>query len=219
MLKKINSNLIRLLLILMSILYPNCKNVFCSTFELHISEEPRATLTSFKECRMQDSIIDLKEQANTEEFVQTILREVDALRLDPTVIGEALHEIAGKFNDLDYFSVKRFDGTLTEEDQKAANVRLMSNWQKWYTYTMLGYFYKNESISKADAGIIATNLRSDNIDVYEFSVEPARKLIYTLGKPFYEDKYNFVQSICAELIRKISGFDTFINGENESDTR
>ncbi len=147
------------------------------------------------------------------QFVNTIIEIVSASKvwgLDDKAIGIAFNEIAEKFSDHDYFSVDRFERTLTAAQQESINARLTYNWQKWYTYKLLSYFYKNEPITKEDENIIDASFRSDNIDRYESS-EEYRDQIYTPGKLFQTNKYNSGQVIYATLEEKLDGFSAFMD--------
>lgn len=152
------------------------------------------------------------------QFVNTIIEIVSASKvweLDDRAIGIAFNETAEKFKDHDYFSIDRFDGTLNAAQQEIENARLMNNWQKWYPYKLLACFYKKEAITKEDADIIASSMRSDDLDVYNSTTY--YDLIYVPGKPFYTNKKEFGIKIYAEFVNKISGFSGFINSLNEDE--
>jgi hypothetical protein len=184
-------------------------------------------IEQFKEYLAKD--ISTTHSSTVEEFVDKILATVVAIKpreISDETIGIAFDEIAEKFSDHDYFSVDRLNGTLNRAQQEIENARLMRNWQKWYTFKLLAYFYKNEAMTKKDADVIVASMRSDNIDMYETSQEPDDQIIYALGKPFYTKKCNFVQTVYEKLTEKVDGFSTFMDSlyateddaEDETDT-
>jgi hypothetical protein len=171
------------------------------------------TLNVFKASLEKVNPVDLTDPATAEQFVNTILHMISTLKeqkLSDRAIGIAFNETAEKFRDHDYFSIDRFERTLTAAQQKSINARLTYNWQKWYAYKLLSYFYKNEPITTEDENIIDASFRSDNIDRYESS-EEYRDQIYTPGKLFQTNKYNSGQVIYATLEEKLDGFSAFMD--------
>jgi hypothetical protein len=165
-------------------------------------------IEQFKEYLEKDILI--THTSTVDGFVDTILATVAVIKpkeISDETIGIAFNETAEKFKDHDY----RFDDTLTVADQEIQYTRLMRNWEKWYTYKLLAYFYKKEAMTKEDIDVIAASMRSDNIDIYEVSQQPHDQMRYALGKPFYTNKCNFVQTVYAELTEKVDGFSTFMD--------
>lgn len=197
------------------------EEIYSSTLDSDTDSGRPTLVEQFKEYLEKDTSLSYATRATVEQFVSTVVETVAKIkqqRIEDRIIGIALNEIAEKFKDHDYFSVDRFGGILTVSEQEIENERLMQNWQKWYTYKLLAYFYKRESITKEDENIIDASIRSDNIDRYELSKQ-YHDQIYALGKPFYTDKYSSGQVIYATLERKLDGFSVFIDSlmENEDE--
>ena len=184
------------------------------------SKEPRegSTLSKFK--ALLETINPCNSSSSTaiEQFVDAVLNTVDAAKqsgISDEAIGTALNETAENFRDHDYFSVDRFGGTLTATQLETENDRLMENWQKWYTYKLLSYFYKKVEITKTDEDIIDKSMRSDDLDVYRSNEYYDQ--IYVPGKPFYDNKNNFGQDIYMELKKRVHNFSSSMNSLNSSD--
>ncbi len=179
-------------------------------------------IAQLKEYLEKDISADLTYPAGIEQFISSILSKVTALqpKCEDIVIGIAFNDVAEKFSNHDYFSVDRFDSTLTAAQQKIENARLMHNWQKWYTYKLLSYFYKKEAITEKDKCIIDKSMRSDDLDIYRS--DEYYEQVYVPGKPFYDNKNNFGQDVYIELAKQVEDFSSALDSlnaaEDETDT-
>jgi hypothetical protein len=149
----------------------------------------------------------LTDSALIEQFVNSILHEVEILkqnRFTHKEIGAVFNTAAEAFRFHAYFSIDRFDGTVSAPQQEIENDRLLKNWEKWYTYKLLARYYTAEDFSYADTLMIDKSMRLDDLSVYR-SPEYYEQ-IFVPGKPFYDNANAFGEDIYAELTEKLVGF-------------
>jgi hypothetical protein len=173
----------------------------------------------FKEYLKKDTILESNNSACIEMIIDSILNEISNLKqrdIPNEAIGIAFDEVAEIFRDHDYFSVDRFDGTLTIAEQQIENARLMKNWQKWYTYKALARYFTKKDFSIEDAAIMAKSATLDDLNAYISDKEDYEE-IFLPAEPFYTEKSNFSLTMHAKLTEKIDGFSTFMDSLNATE--
>ena len=121
------------------------------------------------------------------------------------MIGKEFNDAAENYKDHDFFFVDPFnDAPVTtsstsaaEENQVEAerieNSQRIKNWEKWYTYKILAYYYTGVHFTEIDIDLIDKNSKHSALD--QLSGYTSYKNIIDNGHDFYEEQLKIAQII------------------------
>ena len=140
--------------------------------------------------------------------LENILKYIETLKgpqynLEDKTIAAALNAAAENFKDHDFFSIARIDNSSTtatstaNEEETSANHRLMENWERWYTYKIIYYYFSKEHFTEIDLDLIDKSSKHSALD--QLAINISYKNIISTGRSFYEDQLNLAKNIFQQL--------------------